>query len=341
MTKGAAGLVPTHDSVMWPMLLSVAELGGSGSISEISDAVIKRQRYSDALQAVLHQDGPQTKIDYRLAWAHSHLKMAWFLINSSRGIWSLTEAGDDLVRVGEPDGPPQVHGRPSFEHCGDHPPVEPQAPRDQEPVVLGPVGIQTDREEDWKSQLLESLMAMDPGGFERLAQRLLREADFISVNVTGRSGDGGIDGLGNLPAFVAWFPCVLSVQAGECRIRCGPRLPRGDGRPRGQRPIDHYRHVYRGRQGQIDPGWNATRGLNRRRGQRTGCCGLEIWSLPGGTPVRSSTNRRYTVGSGSSSTTRTLYKSATIAPWVCSSITVHPRRISSGDHTQRRNHYGR
>ena len=144
------------------MLLSVAELGGSGSISEISDAVIKRQRYSDALQAVLHQDGPQTKIDYRLAWARSHLKMAWFLINSSRGIWSLTEAGDDLVRVGEPDGPPQLHGRPSFEHCGDHPPVEPQAPRDQEPVVLGPVGIQTDREEDWKSQLLESLMAMDP-----------------------------------------------------------------------------------------------------------------------------------------------------------------------------------
>jgi restriction system protein len=37
---------------------------------------------------------------------------------------------------------------------------------------------------------------MDPAGFERLAKRLLREADFISVNVTGRSGDGGIDGLG-------------------------------------------------------------------------------------------------------------------------------------------------
>ena len=72
MTKGSArGPVPSHDTMMWPILLSVSELGGSGSISEINDAVIKRQRYSEALQAVLHNDGPQTKIDYRLAWARS------------------------------------------------------------------------------------------------------------------------------------------------------------------------------------------------------------------------------------------------------------------------------
>src|SRR5664279_1069320 len=112
MTKGSAtGPVPSHDTMMWPILLSVSELGGSGSISEINDAVIKRQRYSDAQQAVLHNDGPQTKIDYRLAWARSGLKLAGFLINSSRGIWSLTEAGDDLVRIGEPDGPRQLHDK--------------------------------------------------------------------------------------------------------------------------------------------------------------------------------------------------------------------------------------
>jgi restriction system protein len=84
--------------MMRPMLLSVAELGWVGiDHSEIGDAVIKQQRYSDAQQAVLHNDGPQTKIDYRLAWARSRLKLTGFLLNSSRGIWSLTEAGDDLV----------------------------------------------------------------------------------------------------------------------------------------------------------------------------------------------------------------------------------------------------
>ena len=59
-----------------------------------------------------------------------------------------------------------------------------------------------DEGEGWKSELLQPLMAM---GFERLAQWLLREADFISVNVTGRSGDGGIDGLGIYPALAAQF----------------------------------------------------------------------------------------------------------------------------------------
>ena len=35
---------------------------------------------------------------------------------------------------------------------------------------------------------------MAPDAFERLAQRMLREADFEHVEVTGRAGDGGIDG---------------------------------------------------------------------------------------------------------------------------------------------------
>ena len=88
MTRGSTGLVPSHDSMMWPMLLSVAELGGSGSISEINDAVIKRQRYSDALQAILHNDGPQTKIDYRLAWHEA--------ISSWPGFFSIVRAASGL-----------------------------------------------------------------------------------------------------------------------------------------------------------------------------------------------------------------------------------------------------
>ena len=39
---------------------------------------------------------------------------------------------------------------------------------------------------------------MDPYAFERLAQRLLRECGFSQVEVTKKSGDGGIDGIGKL-----------------------------------------------------------------------------------------------------------------------------------------------
>jgi len=37
---------------------------------------------------------------------------------------------------------------------------------------------------------------LSPTAFERLIQRLLRESGFITVEITGRSGDGGIDGKG-------------------------------------------------------------------------------------------------------------------------------------------------
>jgi restriction system protein len=66
-------------------------------------------------------------------------------------------------------------------------------------------------EEDWKSVLLAVLGKMPPDGFERLAQRLLREAGFTKVEVRGKSGDGGIDGIGvlrvNLVSFQVYFQC--------------------------------------------------------------------------------------------------------------------------------------
>jgi restriction system protein len=52
---------------------------------------------------------------------------------------------------------------------------------------------------------------MKPDAFERLAQRLLRESGFVKVEVSGKSGDGGIDGSGvlrmNLISFQVLFQC--------------------------------------------------------------------------------------------------------------------------------------
>lgn len=51
---------------------------------------------------------------------------------------------------------------------------------------------------DLHGQVIELLRGLPAEGFERLSQRLLREAGFTQVVVTGRSGDGGIDGHGTL-----------------------------------------------------------------------------------------------------------------------------------------------
>ena len=51
---------------------------------------------------------------------------------------------------------------------------------------------------DHRAALLEAIKSLPPSGFERLTQRLLRESGFQQVTVTGKSGDGGIDGIGTL-----------------------------------------------------------------------------------------------------------------------------------------------
>jgi restriction system protein len=60
--------------------------------------------------------------------------------------------------------------------------------------------------------VIELLHKLSPGGFERLSQRILREAGFTHVVVTGRSGDDGIDGHGTLQinplvSFKVLFKC--------------------------------------------------------------------------------------------------------------------------------------
>ncbi|MEP7021059.1 MAG: restriction endonuclease [Pseudonocardiales bacterium] len=90
---------------------------------------------------------------------------------------------------------------------------------------------------DWKERLIATLTAetFSPAAFERLAQRLLREADFESVIVTGRSGDQGIDGMGTyrlgLLTFPVFFQCkryTKSVGPGEVRDFRGAMAGRGE-----------------------------------------------------------------------------------------------------------------
>ncbi|MEZ2625066.1 restriction endonuclease [Paenalcaligenes hominis] len=77
---------------------------------------------------------------------------------------------------------------------------------------------------------------MSPDGFERLTQRLLRESGFVHVEVTGRTGDGGIDGRGiarvnGLMSFHVAFQCKKykgAVSASEIRDFRGATVGRAD-----------------------------------------------------------------------------------------------------------------
>jgi restriction system protein len=202
------------------------DLGDSGSIDEITERVLEREDYSKEQQAVLHGDGPGTEIAYRLAWARSYLKGMGLAENSLRGVWSLTTEGRTVT---EPEIEPlrQEYIATSRKRRRKTEEVE------GEMLDAGPDAAESD--EEWQDQLLDAVMKMEPAAFERLAQRLLREAGFINTRVTGKSGDGGIDGVGvyrlSLVSFPVFFQCkryVGSVGAGAVRDFRGAMMGRGD-----------------------------------------------------------------------------------------------------------------
>ena len=227
----AAADVPQHHEMLWAALQAVAELGGSASIGEIVETVIKREGFSNAQQAVLHNNGPQTEIGYRLAWARTDLKFMGLLTNSTRGVWALTDEGTALIT--DPSATDRQRRERVREKWSDYLRKARKArPSDDD---SGPEPEEPSAELSWKEQLLDQLMNMRPDAFERLARRLLREADFDSGKVTGQSGDGGIDGLGvyrlGLVSFPVFFQCKRyrgSVGAGAVRDFRGAMAGRGD-----------------------------------------------------------------------------------------------------------------
>lgn len=217
--------VPLFESLLRPTIEALRELGGSAGNEELLEALVRRERIPDAVQAILHKDGRITRLSYRLSWAKTYLGKAGLLVNSARGVWALTDAGERVTDAALEQVPTQVRaerfcGTPSRTGNGHSrsPVAEP------EPEVL-----------DWREALLRTLQSMPPDAFERLSQRLLREAGFVKVEVTGKSGDGGIDGQGvlrvNLVTFQVAFQCKRyqgSVGAPVVRDFRGAMIGRAD-----------------------------------------------------------------------------------------------------------------
>src|SRR5947207_5701016 len=88
---------PTFDALMWPTIEALKAMGGSGTNEELLAKVIEVANIPPDVQAIQHTDHRQTKINYNLAWAKTYLKKAGAIDNSSRGVWSLTKAGESLT----------------------------------------------------------------------------------------------------------------------------------------------------------------------------------------------------------------------------------------------------
>ena len=208
---------------MWPTVSALQALGGSGRIDEISEKVVEQEGFTEEQQALRRSpDHNMSLLDYRLAWARNYLKNIGVLENSSRGVWTLTEFGQSVSA----DELPDLVRKWKRESYLASKQEAPEATDDVESA---------EETDDWKSGLVTRLLEMTPTGFERLAQRLFREAGFRNVEVLGRTGDGGIDGVGvyrvSLVSFPIYFQCKRykgSVQANAVRDFRGAMSGRGE-----------------------------------------------------------------------------------------------------------------
>ena len=224
--------MPTFDSLMNPLLEALFELGGSGSIDEIYEKVIEMQKIDDELASIPHnpEKSNLTEIGYRMAWARTYLKKYGFLENSTRGVWALTPLAREKRKVNPKDVVRKV--READKEASRKKLTK--TSREDAIELTDDAGVDSD---SWQEDLYHLLTKeIAPDAFERLTQRLLRESGFVQVEVTGRTGDGGIDGKGiarihGFMSFHVIFQCKKyqgSVSAGDIRDFRGAMVGRAD-----------------------------------------------------------------------------------------------------------------
>jgi restriction system protein len=174
-----------------PVLHALRELGGSARPGEVRDKILELYDVPEALQVEVTSSG-QPRYDNRVAWARFYLVRAGMLDSSVRGVWALTDAGQK-ARLDHAAALALFNEVHSGFTSGRVPDPPDNREVEVEPPDTGGAGTATLR-----TQVLELLGKLPPSGFERFCQRLLRESGFQSVTVTGKSGDGGIDGIGLL-----------------------------------------------------------------------------------------------------------------------------------------------
>ena len=239
--------IPRIADLLWPALKAVSEAGGSAMRDEIVDLVRGIARMTDEQLAVLNQDG-RPKVVARTIWAIRALRRIGALDSSQSGVYAMTQDGAGHLRMEDVDADAALRAsyddhlrragrkaaatkRRSLEGEGM---VEPGGELGA-PVEGGDEDGASLADDGWRIALLEILQGMTPAAFERLAKRILREAGFQKVDVVGKPGDGGIDGVGlykmSLVSFPIYFQCKRyagSVGPGVVRDFRGAMVGRGD-----------------------------------------------------------------------------------------------------------------
>lgn len=199
-----------------PVLDALRELGDSGTPDEVVERIANNLQLPES---VLNETIASGESRYRnqVQWARYYLVKAGLVGASRRGVWTLTEPGRQahltptqsreiflrVVRNYQEQRKARGNNVQKTELISKIPTAG--ADLAGNPALLTEVAAPEDTSLDpadgnttYKERLLTVIRSLSASGFERLTQRILRESGFSHVEVTGKSGDGGIDGSGTL-----------------------------------------------------------------------------------------------------------------------------------------------
>lgn len=191
--------VPKYHELLRPLLDLVAD-GRPRNLREASQELAERLGLTAEDLAETVPSGSPRYLN-RFGWAKSDLTKAGLIDSRGRGTFQISEKG----RVVLPELPSKLD-RKYFESRGmgswklNLPPDTPAAhigtepdesltPEEQIDETLAEIQAALDQE------VLTQLRAISPASFERFVVRLLAAMGYGVGEVTGRSGDGGIDGV--------------------------------------------------------------------------------------------------------------------------------------------------
>jgi len=189
-----------------PVLSALKALGSSATPKEVFEWIESSIQVPKSEIEEINKSG-QSKFENKVHWARFYLAKAGYIETEKRGIWVLTDMGRKAnlthsvalkifhnVRLEgnwnkEEQSETSTSDIDSAQASTSSNLVDENASPDDDLYI---------NQKDIQDQLFEILQNLDDKGFEELSARLLRHLGFESVNVTGRTGDEGIDGEGYL-----------------------------------------------------------------------------------------------------------------------------------------------
>jgi restriction system protein len=203
--------IPDFQTLMLP-LLDITSDGKLHRHSDVSDALATQFNLTDAEKKELLPSGRQARFDNRVAWARAYLKKAGLVENTGRGIFRITDQGQQLLKshparidiklLMSYPGIQEWHHKPSVSVNGGT--GNPEESNNE--LIKGQTPLETlessyqELKRKLANDLIDQIMKCSPKFFEHLVIALLQEMGYggsrmDAAEVIGRSGDEGIDGI--------------------------------------------------------------------------------------------------------------------------------------------------